>query len=61
MTDEGQHGEPMDAVEMAHAMTGLASGARAFYLALREEGFSGSDAIRLTASWISGLAAGQTK
>lgn len=59
MTDEGVRGEPMDAVEMVNTMVNLASGARAFFNQLVEEGFEKNDALRLTAAWIAGLSGGK--
>ncbi len=59
MTDEGQMGNPVDALEMAQGMRDLATSTMAFYKQLVDEGFSKSDAIKLTSSWISGLAGSQ--
>ncbi len=59
MTDEGQMGDPVDAIEMAQGMRDLASATMAFYRQLVDEGFGKSDAIKLTSAWISGLAGSQ--
>ncbi len=59
MSDEGRMGDPVDAIEMAQGMRDLASATMAFYKQLRNEGFSSSDAIKLTSAWISGLAGSQ--
>lgn len=57
--DEGQRGDPMDAVEMANSMRNLATGARALYEQLLEEKFEAADALRLTSAWLAGIAGGK--
>jgi hypothetical protein len=59
VTDEGQMGSPMDAVEMANAMRGIASAARAFYEQLVEDGFSETEALHLTCAYVAGMAGGK--
>lgn len=59
LTDEGQQGNPMDAVELLNAVRNLAAGAWAMYEALKEEGFQEGEAIKLTASWLHGTAGGK--
>ena len=59
MTDEGQMGTPMDPIELAHAMRGMAVGTHAFYSELIAEGFSKDEALRLTVAWIVGTAGGK--
>lgn len=59
MTDEGRIGEAMDAVEIANAMQNVASAARRFYDELRQQDFTETQALKLTAAWIHGAAGGK--
>ena len=43
---------PEQVVEAKHAMAGLAELARAFWQELRDQGFSRSEALNLTARWL---------
>ncbi len=56
MTDEGLTGTPMDGVEFINAMRNVASGVRAFYVGLVEEGFTDAEALRLTLAYVTGIA-----
>lgn len=60
VTDEGLTGTPMDGVELTNAMKNLATGIHAFYSGLRDEGFSKTEAFRLTTSYVSGLASNRS-
>lgn len=59
MTDEGQRGEPMDDVELAHAMVGMAATSKQMYDSLVGEGFDKADALKLTAAFLHGAAGGK--
>lgn len=56
MTDEGRRGDPVDAIEMVQGMKDAAMGIRAFYDGLREQEFSETEALHLTAAYVTGLA-----
>lgn len=59
MTDEGRIGDPMDAVEIANAMVNIANAARTFYDELRQQDFTESQALKLTAAWLHGVTGGK--
>lgn len=60
MSDEGREPfTPLDAVELAHGMAGAAAGVWAFFSSLIEEGFNTDQALRLTVTYVHGLAGGK--
>jgi len=59
MTDEGMRGDPMSAVEVAETMRNFAVSLRVFFLALKEEGFTESEALRLAAAQVHGASGGK--
>jgi hypothetical protein len=59
MTDEGQRGHPMDAVEVLQVMRNLGAAVKAFHDELIEQGFEKEEALRLTVAWIVGTAGGK--
>ncbi len=59
MTEEGQTGSPMDAVEVGNAMVGLAHAYMAFLTALIEEGVPLVEAHKAARAWLHGTAGGK--
>lgn len=57
--NERQQFMPLDAVELAHGMAGMASAVWSFYSALIEEGFTAEQAERLTTVYIFGMVGGK--
>lgn len=53
--------DPLSAIEGAEAMRSLAMLLSEFRGSLREEGFDEAEAMRLTAAYVQGLAAGTVK
>lgn len=60
MTDEGRHGDPLDAVELAKGLRDAAAAARMMYDGLREEGFTEAQSLELVKSWLHGSAGGKS-
>ena len=50
---------PLDAVEMAHAFVGMGNAIVAFYRGLVEEGMTDEQAMRITLTYVHGLAGGK--
>lgn len=50
---------PLDAVEMAHGFMGIAKAVAQFYSALIEEGMTDDQAMRLTLTYVHGMAGGK--
>lgn len=57
--DDRPHITPLDGVEFAHALAGMAAGFRTFYASLVEEGFTVEQAFKLTLTYVHGMAGGK--
>lgn len=44
--------DPLDRVELLHALAGMAEATRQFYQELLNEGFSKQEALHLTTAWL---------
>lgn len=59
MTDEGQLGNPIDAIELTEALKNVATSARTLRDSLVDEGFSEEDTTRMLLAWIHAIAGGK--
>lgn len=59
MSDDREPITPLDAVEWAHVFAGMAGGVWSFYENLIEEGFNKDQALRLTTTYVHGMAGGK--
>jgi len=59
MTDEGRRGDPMDAIEVSEAMKNYATSSWVLFVALKEEGFSEAQALKIVAAAAHGAFGGK--
>ena len=59
MTDEGPAGDPMDVIEALNAMANAAMIVHGLYTSLISEGFTETQAMKLTAAFLHGQAGGK--
>lgn len=59
MTDEGQMGEPIDELEMLHALKGVGEASYTMFRSFIDHGFTEAQAMRLVSAWLHGSAGGK--
>ena len=52
--------DPVDIVEMRQALKGIAELTKTFYDELKEQGFSDSEALKLTTTWLAATSGGSS-